>query len=63
MGEGHLPVMVDEVIASLHLHAGSSVVDCTVGGGGHAVHRAVRLVAGFGGRPLRLGAHDSAGGV
>lgn len=36
MGEGHLPVMVDEVIASLHLHAGSSVVDCTVGGGGHA---------------------------
>jgi 16S rRNA (cytosine1402-N4)-methyltransferase len=36
MGEGHLPVMVDEVLASLDLRPGSSVVDCTVGGGGHA---------------------------
>jgi 16S rRNA (cytosine1402-N4)-methyltransferase len=36
MGEGHLPVMVDEVIASLGLRPGSSVADCTVGGGGHA---------------------------
>jgi 16S rRNA (cytosine1402-N4)-methyltransferase len=36
MGEGHLPVLVDEVLASLDLGPGSSVVDCTVGGGGHA---------------------------
>jgi 16S rRNA (cytosine1402-N4)-methyltransferase len=36
MGEGHLPVMVDEVLASLDLGPGSSVADCTVGGGGHA---------------------------
>ena len=36
MGEGHLPVLVDEVLASLAVGAGSSVADCTVGGGGHA---------------------------
>jgi len=36
MGEGHLPVMVDEVIASLAIGPGSSAADCTVGGGGHA---------------------------
>jgi len=36
MGEGHLPVLVDEVVTSLALGPGSSVVDCTVGGGGHA---------------------------
>ena len=36
MGEGHLPVLVDEVIASLGIGPGSSVADCTVGGGGHA---------------------------
>ena len=36
MGEGHLPVLVDEVVASLAVRAGSSVADCTVGGGGHA---------------------------
>jgi 16S rRNA (cytosine1402-N4)-methyltransferase len=36
MGEGHLPVLVDEVLASLALAPGSSVADCTVGGGGHA---------------------------
>ncbi|MDH4334227.1 MAG: 16S rRNA (cytosine(1402)-N(4))-methyltransferase RsmH [Chloroflexota bacterium] len=36
MGEGHLPVLVDEVLSSLALGPGSSAVDCTVGGGGHA---------------------------
>ena len=36
MGEGHLPVLVDEVVSSLALGPGSSAVDCTVGGGGHA---------------------------
>jgi 16S rRNA (cytosine1402-N4)-methyltransferase len=36
MGEGHLPVLVDEVITSLAVGPGSSVADCTVGGGGHA---------------------------
>ncbi|MGI8999307.1 MAG: 16S rRNA (cytosine(1402)-N(4))-methyltransferase RsmH [Candidatus Limnocylindria bacterium] len=36
MGEGHLPVLVDEVLTSLAVGAGSSMADCTVGGGGHA---------------------------
>jgi 16S rRNA (cytosine1402-N4)-methyltransferase len=36
MGEGHLPVLVDEVLASFDLGAGGSMADCTVGGGGHA---------------------------
>jgi 16S rRNA (cytosine1402-N4)-methyltransferase len=36
MGEGHLPVLVDEVLSLLAVGAGSSVADCTVGGGGHA---------------------------
>ena len=36
MGEGHLPVLVEEVLAFLALGSGSSVADCTVGGGGHA---------------------------
>ena len=37
MGEGHLPVLVDEVLASLEPATGSSIADCTVGGGGHAL--------------------------
>ena len=36
MGEGHLPVLVSEVLTSLAIGPGSSVADCTVGGGGHA---------------------------
>jgi 16S rRNA (cytosine1402-N4)-methyltransferase len=36
MGEGHLPVLVDEVLTLLAVGPGSSVADCTVGGGGHA---------------------------
>jgi 16S rRNA (cytosine1402-N4)-methyltransferase len=35
--EGHLPVMVEEVIESLSPAAGSFQVDATVGGGGHAL--------------------------
>ncbi|MGZ6312465.1 MAG: 16S rRNA (cytosine(1402)-N(4))-methyltransferase RsmH [Candidatus Limnocylindrales bacterium] len=35
--EGHLPVMVEEVMAALSPVAGSFMVDATVGGGGHAV--------------------------
>jgi 16S rRNA (cytosine1402-N4)-methyltransferase len=36
MGEGHLPALVEEVLNLLALGTGSSVADCTVGGGGHA---------------------------
>jgi 16S rRNA (cytosine1402-N4)-methyltransferase len=36
MGEGHLPVLVDEVLTLLAVGPGSSMADCTVGGGGHA---------------------------
>ena len=36
MGEGHLPVLADEVVSVLAVGPGSSVADCTVGGGGHA---------------------------
>jgi 16S rRNA (cytosine1402-N4)-methyltransferase len=36
MGEGHLPVLVSEVVDLLAVGPGSSVADCTVGGGGHA---------------------------
>ena len=36
MGEGHLPVQASEAIALLQLGTGSSIADCTVGGGGHA---------------------------
>jgi 16S rRNA (cytosine1402-N4)-methyltransferase len=35
--EGHLPVMVEEVLTALSPHPGSFQVDATVGGGGHAV--------------------------
>ncbi|HTS14937.1 MAG TPA: 16S rRNA (cytosine(1402)-N(4))-methyltransferase RsmH [Candidatus Sulfotelmatobacter sp.] len=35
--EGHLPVMVEEVMAALSPLPGSFMVDATVGGGGHAV--------------------------
>lgn len=34
---GHAPVLLSEVIAALALRPGETVVDCTVGRGGHAV--------------------------
>lgn len=58
MGEGHLPVLVDEVLASLALRAGGSVADCTVGGGGHA-ERLLEAVAPDG-RLLGLDADTAA---
>jgi 16S rRNA (cytosine1402-N4)-methyltransferase len=36
MGVFHIPVMIREVVSSLHCRAGALYVDCTVGGGGHA---------------------------
>jgi 16S rRNA (cytosine1402-N4)-methyltransferase len=33
----HIPVMIDEVIGGLNLKSGDSVVDATIGGGGHAL--------------------------
>jgi 16S rRNA (cytosine1402-N4)-methyltransferase len=32
----HIPVLLEETIDLLDLHAGDNAVDCTVGGGGHA---------------------------
>jgi 16S rRNA (cytosine1402-N4)-methyltransferase len=58
MGEGHLPVLVDEVVASLALRAGSSIADCTVGGGGHA-ERLLEAVSPDG-RLLGLDADEAA---
>ncbi len=58
MGEGHLPVLVDEVLASLALRAGGSIADCTVGGGGHA-ERLLEAVAPDG-RLLGLDADTAA---
>src|SRR5215468_1349243 len=36
MEDGHLPVMVDEVLESLAPIPGSLQIDATVGGGGHS---------------------------
>ncbi len=36
MGEYHVPVLVDEVIAGLRVQPGGRYIDATVGGGGHA---------------------------
>jgi 16S rRNA (cytosine1402-N4)-methyltransferase len=58
MGEGHLPVLVDEVLASLALRPGSPVADCTVGGGGHS-ERLLEATAP-GGRLLGLDADPEA---
>ncbi len=36
MGENHVPVLLDEVIAGLRVQPGGRYIDATVGGGGHA---------------------------
>ena len=33
----HKPVMVDEALDYLNLQSGQTILDCTVGGGGHAI--------------------------
>ncbi|HEX4053032.1 MAG TPA: 16S rRNA (cytosine(1402)-N(4))-methyltransferase RsmH [Tepidisphaeraceae bacterium] len=43
---GHEPVMLQEVLEALSLRAGATVVDCTVGRGGHAMEIARRLGGG-----------------
>ena len=54
MGSVHSPVMVDEIASWLPVveHAGATLVDGTVGGGGHLVAMAKRL--GEGGRAIGL---------
>lgn len=44
--EFHTPVMVDEVLEHLRPAPGQTVVDATVGGGGHAAHIARSLAPG-----------------
>jgi 16S rRNA (cytosine1402-N4)-methyltransferase len=36
MGDNHIPVLLDEVVAGLRVEPGGRYVDATVGGGGHA---------------------------
>ena len=40
---GHEPVLMDEVLRTLALQSGASVVDCTAGRGGHAAQMAQRI--------------------
>lgn len=42
----HVPVMVDEVLSALDLKPGATVVDATLGYGGHAVRMLERIVPG-----------------
>ncbi|MDQ2800912.1 MAG: 16S rRNA (cytosine(1402)-N(4))-methyltransferase RsmH, partial [Armatimonadota bacterium] len=42
----HIPVMRDEVVAVLDPQPGQTLLDCTLGGGGHAVALAERLRPG-----------------
>lgn len=54
----HLPVMLDEVISSLNLKPGYTVLDGTVGGGGHAIEILKRIQPG--GKLIGLDADASA---
>jgi len=56
--EGHLPVMVDEVLESLAPAPGSFQIDATVGGGGHS--RPILEATTPGGRLLGLDADGAA---
>ena len=58
MEEGHLPVMVEEVILALSPVAGSFHIDATVGGGGHALR--ILEASTPGGRLLGLDADQAA---
>lgn len=40
----HIPVLLDETIEALHLRKGMVVVDATLGGGGHAIEIAKRIL-------------------
>jgi 16S rRNA (cytosine1402-N4)-methyltransferase len=48
----HRPIMADEVLRCLRLQPGDTVVDCTLGGGGHAQAILERIRPG--GRPLGI---------
>lgn len=56
--EGHLPVMVEEVLESLSPAPGSFQIDATVGGGGHS--RPILEASSPGGRLLGLDADQAA---
>jgi 16S rRNA (cytosine1402-N4)-methyltransferase len=58
MEEGHLPVMVEEVLETLSPAPGSFQIDATVGGGGHA--RRILEASSPGGRLLGLDADRAA---
>ncbi|HUV05207.1 MAG TPA: 16S rRNA (cytosine(1402)-N(4))-methyltransferase RsmH [Armatimonadota bacterium] len=46
MREFHKPVMVAEVLSSLQPQSGQTFIDCTVGGGGHALEIVKRILPG-----------------
>ena len=48
----HIPVLLHEVLTTLSLKPGDTVIDCTLGGGGHT--QAMLEVIGLGGRLLGL---------
>jgi len=43
---GHIPVLLDAVLDLLDPQAGQTIVDCTLGRGGHAEHLAQRIAPG-----------------
>src|SRR6478609_12023863 len=58
MEEGHLPVMVEEVMSALSPLPGSFQIDATVGGGGHSLR--ILGAASPGGRLLGIDADAAA---